>query len=337
MLHNTYGDISPRVGVKLAKRLLRVGQPLMVTQHFATMEIQEKNSGKIRKWRRYHSFPATTAPLAEGIAPAGHGLTYTDYTAPLQQFGDVTDLTDIIQDTHEDPVLKTMVTRSGEQYARVFETLTIDVIKGGTSVFYANGVTSRALVNSPVIRGDLRKVIRAFNRANATVISNIIAPTEKIATQGVEPGYYAMGHTDLDSDIRNITGFVPVVSYGNPGKAKRGERGAVEDTRFILTNMFDPWVESGLSGTTYLSNGAPVSVGAQCDVYPLIIVARDAYGVVRLQGRKAVNVSVLQPRPRGGDPLGQVGSVGWKTMFAAVILNEDWIARIECAATANPA
>jgi N4-gp56 family major capsid protein len=38
--------------------------------------------------------------------------------------------------------------------------------------------------------------------------------------------------------------------------------------------------------------------------------------------------------PSKSDPLGQVGFVGWKTYFAAKILNENWIARIEVGATA---
>lgn len=337
MQHNTYGDISPRVGVVAAARLLRVGQPLMVTQRFAQQETQGRNTGKVRKWRRYHSFPVTTAPMAEGVSPAGHGITFTDYTATLQQFGDVTDLTDVIADTHEDPILKTMMDRTGEQYAKVIETLTIDILKGGTNVYYANGVTSRAAVDSQLVRGDIRKVIRAFDRASASPITSIIAPSQKVSTMGVEAGYFAMCHTDLISDLRGITGWQNTVAYANPGQAQKGEKGALEDVRFVCTNMFDPWTAAGASGTDYLSNGSPVSVAAACDVYPIIIVARDAYGVVRLQGRNAIHVMVLNPNvPRGGDAAGQRGTVSWKTWFGGAILNENWIARIEVACTANP-
>ena len=34
------------------------------------------------------------------------------------------------------------------------------------------------------------------------------------------------------------------------------------------------------------------------------------------------------------DPLAQRGHVGWKTMQTAVILNDAWMIRLECAATA---
>jgi N4-gp56 family major capsid protein len=74
--------------------------------------------------------------------------------------------------------------------------------------------------------------------------------------------------------------------------------------------------------------------GSVADVYQLVILAKDALGSVALKGADAVHPMVLNPNtPRGGDPMGQLGSVAWKTWFAAVRLNESWLARIECAVT----
>ena len=48
----------------------------------------------------------------------------------------------------------------------------------------------------------------------------------------------------------------------------------------------------------------------------------------------AVEPTVLRPGVKDkADPLGQRGYVGWKTWFAAVILNQVWMARLECAVT----
>jgi N4-gp56 family major capsid protein len=55
---------------------------------------------------------------------------------------------------------------------------------------------------------------------------------------------------------------------------------------------------------------------------------------VPLKGKKAVTPMVLNPnKPRGGDNLGQRGSVGWKTYSNTVILNDAWMARLEAAVT----
>ena len=218
------------------------------------------------------------------------------------------------------------------------ESVTIDILKGGTNVYYASSVGSRAAVTNPISRGDIRRVQRGFDRALAEPISTIIKAGPDESTQGVEASFFAMAHTDLEPDIRNMTGFKTIVEYANVGQSLPHEVGAVDRVRFILTAMFDPWEAAGASTTTLLSNGdAPPGGGAQCDVYPVIVVGKDAYAVVRLQGRQAVKIMVLNPdQPRGGDELGQRGSVSWKMYYTAARLNEHWMARIEHGATANP-
>jgi N4-gp56 family major capsid protein len=333
----SYGDISPRVGIKAAAKLLKRGQHLMVTERFGTIDPQEKKKGKIRKWRRYHSHPRATAPLAEGIPPQGQKLSYTDITATLEQYGDSAALTDVIQDTHEDPVLDESMTLAGEQAAETVEEIRINFLKAGSNVFYAANAANRAAVNSPPTRGDFRRIYRYFKKYKAREIARIIRASAKISTEPVAPAYFAMGHTDLDSDIRGIAGFVPYEKYSRSQRALPGEIGKVEQFRIVLTAMFDPWSAAGTSGTTYLSGGVEVTTAASCDVYPLICVARNAYAIVPLQGYGAVTPMVLNPgKPTKSDPLGQQGFVSWKTYQTGAILNDDWCARLECAATAVP-
>ena len=62
---------------------------------------------------------------------------------------------------------------------------------------------------------------------------------------------------------------------------------------------------------------------------------KEAYGTVPLRGQGAVEPTVLRPGVKDkADPLGQRGYVGWKTWFTAVILNQVWMARLECGVTA---
>jgi len=333
---NTYGDISPRTAGFAVARLLERGQRLMVTERFGQIDPQGKNKTKTRKYRRYESLARASAPLAEGIAPAGSRLTYTDIECTLEQFGDSVILTDVVRDTHEDNLLMQTMDLVGEQAAETVEEVRINTLKAGTNVYYGNGATARSSVNSPATRGDLRKIVRAFKRNKAKTISEIIKASAMIATEPVGEAYFAMGHTDLDADIRGLTGFVSVENYSNSMNALPGEIGKVEQIRFILTSMFDPWLAAGTSGTTYLSGGEAVSTAASCDVYPIIIVARDSYAIVPLQGTNSITPMVKNPEPVIGDELAQRGFVSWKTYQTACILNQNWIARLEVAATATP-
>jgi N4-gp56 family major capsid protein len=309
----------------------------MTTERFGHFDPQPKNSTLTRKWRRYNSLARATAPLSEGVPPTGSKLTSTDVTATLEFYGDVVKITNIVADTHEDPVLNQAMTVCGEQAAETVEELRINFLKAGTTVYYANGVASRATVNSPPVRGDFRKIYRFFKKYKGREISEIIKASAMISTEPVEMAYFAMGHTDLDADIRGISGFVPRAQYSNSVKALPGEIGKIEQFRIILTAMFEPWATAGASGTTYLSGGVEVSSAASCDVYPMIFVARDAYAIVPLQGFQAVDIGVMNPgRKTKDDPLGQIGFVSWGTYQTGAILNHNWCARLECAATAAP-
>lgn len=334
----TYGGISPRVGIQAVARLLETGQPLLVTQRFAQTDNAKTRMGNTVKWRRYESFAVSSAPLAEGVPPSVQPMVKTDYTAVLQQYGAAVELTDVCVDLHEDNPLDVAVKLCGRQMAQTIEMVTIDVLKAGTTVVYAAGAADRTSVNAVVTRGDFRLVARTFNRYDAQPITRIIEPTARVSTKGIQPAFIAMGHTDLEPDIRNVTGFVHFVEYGTPGDRLPGEVGAVEGFRIVLTRMFTPWTAGGTAGTTFLSGGSKVSSSTACDVYPIICVAEDGYSVVRLQGLKAAEIKVRQPNgdPDSVDVLAQKGSVGWKTYYACAITNDYWVARIECACTASP-
>jgi len=333
---NTYGDISPRTAGFAVRKLLDRMQPLLVTERFGVVDPQPKNATKTRKWRRYEALARATAPLAEGVPPVGQKLTYTDVTATLEQYGDAVELTDVILDTHEDPILNESIDLCKEQAVESIEVVRFAVLKAGTNVQYATGATTRATVDAKIDRGMLRKIQRGFKRNRARPISTIIKASALVSTAPVAPAFFVVGHTDLESDIRGITGFVPVDQYSNSDKGLPGEIGKVESFRFILTDLLESWQAAGVAGTTYLSGGAAVTTNTACDVYPVLFFAQNAYGIVPLQGAKAIIPAVVNPKPSSGDPCGQKGWVSWKTYQATAILQQLFMCRGEVAATANP-
>ena len=334
---NKYGDISPSVAGHAARKLLERGQYDMVIERFMQARPLPKHKTKTMKFRRYEALPRADAPLAEGIPPAGRKMTKTDVEATLEQYGDLVELTDVIVDTHTDAVLSEYMDICGEQAAETIEVIRIAVGKAGTNVFYANSAASRAAVNSPATRGDLRLIYRAFRKQKAKMIAKIVKASSKISTEPVAPAFFALGSTDLDSDIRNLEGFVPYEQYSSSDRALPNEIGKCENIRFVLTQLFEPWLTSGLTGTTYLSGGAAVSSTAQCDVYPILIFAQDCFAGIPLQGEGAVTPYVINPTTVShSNPLGQSGFVSWKTYQTACILNQNWLARLEVSATATP-
>jgi N4-gp56 family major capsid protein len=65
-------------------------------------------------------------------------------------------------------------------------------------------------------------VTTALNRQNAKKISQVVASNPDYNTKSVEAAYMAVCHPDVESDLRNITGFKPVADYGPTLVAVRG-------------------------------------------------------------------------------------------------------------------
>lgn len=332
MATTTYGDISPRTAAYAAKELLKRGLPFLVIEKFGQAKTLPANNSKVMKFRRYNALSTTPATLTEGVTPAATSLTHTDITATLSQYGDRVTISDVIEDTHEDPVLQEATTLLGEQAAQMVEKVRYGVIKAGTNVLYANG-TGRTDVNTPITLTLLRRAVRTLKRQNAKPITTFVKSTPSYDTVNCQPAYVAMIHPDCANDVRNLQGFQSIEKYHASNAPWENELGKCEDVRFVESTIFEAFADGGGakagSGTTMLSTS-----GTSADVYPIIIVGRDAYGIVALKGAFAITPMVVNAKPSDSDPMAQRSHVSWKTMQTAVILNDAWMVRLEVAATA---
>jgi N4-gp56 family major capsid protein len=322
-------DISPRTAAYVVVELLKRAMPYLCLEKFGQAKSLPGNSTQSMKWRRYNSLPTTGTRLTEGVTPPGKKLSTTDINAQLYQDGDFVEITDIIADTHEDAVQHESMGIVGEQAAKVVEINRYNILKACTNVFYANAVAARTSVVAVISRTDQRKIVRALERQEAQHLTTIVKSTPSFNTESILPAFVGVTHTDLTTDIRQMTGFTSVADYGQMQKWET-EIGACEDVRYLKSTIFAPYDDAGSATTT----GKLTTNSIGCDVYPVMYFGRDAYGVIALKGKYAITPMVLNPNtPRGGDPLGQRGSIGWKTMQGTVILNDAWMSVLEVACT----
>lgn len=322
----TYGDITDGTAGVAAATMLKRGQPLLCIQQFGQMRPLNKGETKVKKFKRYERLAAATTPLTEGITPAGSTPTTTDYEATLQQFGDYLPLTDVIADTASDPVLAEYSGMIGEQAALTVETVAFGVLKAGTNLAYANG-SGRTDVNTTLTLAMQRKAVRALERQLGRRITKKLSSTPAFNTENVRPAFIGLAHVDLRSTIEGLAGYKPVEDYGTQATYE-GEIGAVGDVRYIISTVFEAWADGGGAKGTMVSTS-----GTSADVYPVLYLAADAFGVVPLKGASALTPMVLNPgKISDSDKLGQRGHVGWKTYFAAIILNQAWMYKIEVSA-----
>lgn len=325
----SYGDINQRTAAWAASEMLKHAEPVLVLQKFGATKEMPKNKADTVKFRRPIPFSAATTPLVEGVTPTSQKMAYEDVSCSLKQYGRPIEITDVVNDLAEDPVLKDATMLAGEQAGLTTEMITYGVIKAGTSVYYANG-SARNAVNTAITLNKQRAVTRYLKAQKAMKITRILDGSPNYQTKPIEASFVAVAHTDLEADIRGLSGFVPVSQYGSRQVVCPEEIGSVEDVRYVLSPELSSWADAGGAKGTMVS-----TTGTSADVYPCLFFGKEAFATVPLKGARAMTPMVLNPgTPDKSDPLGQRGYVSWKAYFTAVILNQTWMARLEVAVTA---
>ena len=330
---NKYGDLKPREAGLAWRELLKRAIPAMVTEQFGqTKQMPTKNTGTVI-FRRYNRLAVATTPLAEGVTPGASKPTYTDVTMNVQQYGDFVPYTDVMEDLHPDNVIGEYKDILAEQMAETKEVLNIAYLKGGSTVYYANGA-SRTAVNTFTSVGQLKKIIRYLRDQKAKPITKILKATTNYATQPIPASYVALCDTDLVADLQSLQGWKNVEEYANSdGRLNDYEIGQVANIRFVATSLFDAWADVGAAGALMIATTLATSA---TDVYPIIILGEDAWCTLALRGANSGYPIVLSTAPAKGDELGQRGSVGWKMWHGGGILYDAYMARLEVCATLNP-
>lgn len=341
--------LEPRTTAYAVAEMLAHAEPILVLSKFGVSKTIPRNVGGgttsssqsvIMKYRRAVPFGtsgswstsasaaigpdavngATTA-LTEGVTPDPQAMRYEDVTVYLKQYGAVVQISDVIADTHEDPVLKDAAALCGEQAAETLEALTWDELCSGTNVINSDeGSASGSTSGNAGIwaKAQQRRVTQLLKKFRAKPITSMIGASPNVSTEPVAPAYVCFMHTDAESVVRDATGFTPVEQYGSASKSLPYEVGRIEDVRYIASPLL----------TTNLTGAATTGASGSTN-YEFVYVAKDSYGTIALKGSESIKPIVLNPgTPSAADPLGQQGFVGWKTYFAAKVLNDTWAVKL---------
>ena len=352
---NRYVDIGNQTSGYYSRDLLSHAIPVIVTEQWGLAKSLPARNTKVMEFRRSRPFAAATTPLTEGTAPDGSTFGYDSVQVTMQEYGDLSVITNQIEDFSKDNVLSDIRERQGEQIGATFEALRWDVLRAGNSVSYApkgatgtTAVTARSALdkNSVFNVQLLRNSIRKLKRNKAQKIMEILMASDRYETMPIEACYVAFTHVDMESTLRGLTSFAnnddskgsqasfsTVSRYGTMRPVSRHEFGSFEEARFLSSP--DLAFFNGGSGTsdktTHYVSGA--SGSETLNVYPTLIMGREYFGTIALRGEQSVHPVVVNPgTPSASDPLGQKGWAGWRGYFAAVVLNESWGDRIECVA-----
>lgn len=279
-----------------------------------------KNSSEVVKFRRYGNLSAATTALTEGVTPSGSQLSVTDITATVAQYGDFVTMSDKLQFTTLDPLLTETSEILGDQAGDTIDQLTRDVLVAGTTVQYASTAVSRVTVAAAMVLNatEVREAVMTLQTNKAKPITRMIDPADAYNTTPLDACYVGIIHPRTLRDLKGDSAFIPVQKYPSQQTVMPGEKGAVDEVRFVMTPNAKVFTGAGASSA---------------DVYATVILGRDAYGITRITGEALKNI--IKPLGSAGtdDPLDQRATSGWKATFVAKRLNESFMIRVEHGAT----
>lgn len=307
------GSLSAEMKTFYEKRLLDQAEPLLVHNQFGDKYPIPANNGKKIEFRKYSALPKALTALTEGVTPAGNSLTVTTVEGTVKQYGDWIQLSDMLQMTAIDNNVVQATKLLSSQAGRTLDTVTREVLAGGTNVIYAPKVVDGA--ETEVLS---RSTLTPECVLTPFVVMRAAATLEAMNTPKIDGSYVLIIHPYCRETLQESPGWVDVVKYKEGNNTFSGEIGKIGDVRVVTTSEAKvindstcPVVES----TTYYS------------VFTSLLLGANAYGVTMLENGGLQHI--VKQLGYGEDPLNQRSSCGWKATSAAVRLCEEYMVRIE--------
>ncbi len=218
--------LSPEMRTYYADYLIDNAEPALVHDRFAQKHKIPHGGGKTIGFRKYDPLPKLTDAIAEGVTPTGQTINMGIVNATVAQYGGFVEMTDLLLMTAIDNNLCMATKLLGSQAGRTLDTISREVLVGGTNVQYAEGqVSSRSQLTGGKSEGNhyltvdaIRKAVRFLKNQNA----------EKI-----DGAYVAIIHPDCAYDLMSDPNWRYPHQYADPTAIFEGEIGRLEGVRFI--------------------------------------------------------------------------------------------------------
>ena len=157
---NQLSQAAPDVWIS-AKMIELLDRILVIPKIAEAYPLEQKNSKTLRA-NRFKRLTLPNTPLTEGVTPATLALEVESQEVTVEQWGIVTQLTDVVQLTVRHPILNIAIERTSMAMKETAEREDALVLMDGTNITYAGGKTSRAnLVATDVITTPLIINIKA--------------------------------------------------------------------------------------------------------------------------------------------------------------------------------
>jgi len=349
MALTTTTQLTQPVNVMFQQQLLRNARAL--TPHFVGSMpgvINSNNGTFTATWRRIENMTPTTSSLTQLSGnlslPTRNASqpTITDVSATISKYGDFIFLTEEADLINFNGQTAKLVEVLGIQAGRSLNRLQRNHLEDNATLIRPDGETTDANVSTAINREVIILGVNTLNRNVTTKFTPETTGSTNIGTSPMRPSYWGLCHSDIEENIRDLTGFIDVEKYAGQTATAMGEFGAIRGVRWVSTS--ESSIDADVGGAPGQSLRS--TTGSLADLYTSIILGMDAHGSLSLDGALVSEIYnagddipgiIMINKARGssgvGDPLDEVASLGWKAWHAPVILNSNWLRGLRTAAT----
>lgn len=203
----------------------------LVHDQFGQKHPIPKGNGKTIEFRKYSPLPKATKPLVEGVTPDGQELKVSTVNSTVAQYGGWVGIPDMLELTSIDTNMVQATEILGDQAGRTLDTVTREVLNGGTNVMYApivsDGVATPVNARSS-LTGDSKLSVDIILRAAAKLKNNLAKP--------INGSYVGIIHPFVAYDLMRSEEWLDAHKYASPENLFNGEVGKIGNVRFVESN-----------------------------------------------------------------------------------------------------
>lgn len=329
------GGLSAEMKTYYSDYLIDMAEPKLVHDQFGQKHPIPKNGGKTIEFRKYDPLPKMTTPLTEGVTPKGQKLDMGVITAEVKQYGGFIELSDILLLTAIDNNLVQATKLLGSQAGRTLDTITREVLVGGTNVQFAEGqVWTREHLEGGKDEGNHYLTVDAVRRA--------VRYLKKMNAETINGSFVGIIHPDTAYDLMSDPKWINVKTYSDPEGIYQGEIGKIENVRFVESSEAKIFhaddlsaEERNLTVESYSNNVITLETElTEEDAYNLadrlVIVEGEAVQIVEAKATKGATKATItlaeapEKEPTAGAVIypGEAGAKG-RDVYATLIIGEN--------------
>lgn len=246
LLNNLGNDLSPEMKTFYDMTLIDHAQAALVHDQFGEKRPIPKNGGKTIEFRAFTPLNKALTALTEGVTPDGNQLDVTTITATVAQYGDFIVQSDVLELTALDNTILEATKLLGRQAGLTLDTVTRNVLIGGTNVMYAPIWTGTPLAESAVTS---RGALDATAVLTVDLVEQVVANLRSVNAPTINGDYVCILHPYAAYDLMRDPDWRKPHEYVNTDGLYEGEIGKIGGVRFVQTTEAKIFRGANLAGT----------------------------------------------------------------------------------------